>query len=146
MGSAQGVGHHRSCSGQWADSFPGEGLGEADAVAGGLADVRVVEQPVDGGGGEGLGHQFVERGRVQVRADRDAAFSVGGIDEPVEAFGGVLGHGQQADVVNLCGNPHSLTYADTAIMPRCLRPGHEGLVASGLLPFRLRHRVGIVRT
>ena len=33
----------------------GEGLREADAVSGGLADVGVVEQPVDGGGGEGLG-------------------------------------------------------------------------------------------
>jgi len=34
-------------------------LGEADAVAGGLADVRVVEQPVDGGRGQRLGHQLV---------------------------------------------------------------------------------------
>ncbi len=29
----------------------GEGLGESDAVAAGLADVGVVEEPVDGGGG-----------------------------------------------------------------------------------------------
>jgi hypothetical protein len=41
-------------------SLPGEGLGEADAVAAGLADVGVVHQPVDSGGGQGLGHQLVE--------------------------------------------------------------------------------------
>jgi len=47
--------------GQGADSLPGEGLGEADAVAGGLADVGVVQKPVDGRGGKGFGHEFVER-------------------------------------------------------------------------------------
>ena len=41
-------------------SLPGDGLGEADAVAAGLADVGVVHEPVDGGGGQGLGHQLVE--------------------------------------------------------------------------------------
>ena len=61
-------------------SLPGEGLGEPDAVAAGLADVGVVHQPVDGGGGQGLGHQLVERGRVQVGADRNAASFVCGID------------------------------------------------------------------
>ena len=59
MGSARrvattvglGQGHH---------SLAGEGLGQAHAVAAGLADVGVVQQPVDGGGGQGLGHEFVE--------------------------------------------------------------------------------------
>jgi hypothetical protein len=37
------------------DSFPGEDLGEADRVAAGLADVGVVQEPVNGGGGEGFG-------------------------------------------------------------------------------------------
>ncbi|BEH02297.1 hypothetical protein brsh051_15780 [Brooklawnia propionicigenes] len=37
----------------------GEGLGESDAVAAGLADVGVVKEPVDGGGGQGFGHEFV---------------------------------------------------------------------------------------
>ena len=73
---------------------------EADAVAGGLADVRVVEQPVDGRGREGLGHELVERGRVQVGGDRDGPFLVGGVDEPVEPFGGILSHRQQADVIH----------------------------------------------
>jgi hypothetical protein len=70
----------------------GEGLAEADAVPGGLADVGVVEEPVDGRGGEGLGHQLVERGGVQVGGQRDRAFLIGGVDEAVEAFGGVLGN------------------------------------------------------
>ena len=41
--------------------LPGDGLGEPDAVAAGLADVGVVHEPVDGGGGQGLGHQLIER-------------------------------------------------------------------------------------
>ena len=67
----------------------GEGLGESDAVAAGLAQVGVVEEPVDGGGGQGLGHELVESGGVQIRGDRHAAAFVGGVDEAVEPFGGV---------------------------------------------------------
>jgi hypothetical protein len=37
---------------------------------------------------------------VQVRADRDAVFLVPGIDQPVEAFGGVGADGEQPDVVD----------------------------------------------
>lgn len=44
------------------DSFSGEGLGEADGIAAGLADVGVVKEPVNGGGGESFGHEFVEAG------------------------------------------------------------------------------------
>ena len=58
----------------------GECLGEADAVTAGLAYVGVVEQPVDGGCGQRFGHEFVKRCRVQIRADRDGAFLVGGLD------------------------------------------------------------------
>jgi hypothetical protein len=55
-----------------------------------LADVGVVEQPVDGGGGQDdLGHQFVEGGVVQVGGDGDGSFLVGRVDEAVEALGGV---------------------------------------------------------
>ena len=38
----------------------GDGLGEADAVAGGEHEVGVVEEPVDGRVGDGLGHELVE--------------------------------------------------------------------------------------
>ena len=41
--------------GQGDHPLAGEGLGEPVRVAGGLHEVRVVEQPVDGGGGECLG-------------------------------------------------------------------------------------------
>jgi hypothetical protein len=37
---------------------------------------------------------------VQVGGDRDGAFLVGGVDEAVEAFGGVLGHREQPDVID----------------------------------------------
>ena len=53
-------------AGQWFDSFAGCGLGEADGVAGGHDDVGVVEEPVNKGGGDGAGHEFVEPGRVEV--------------------------------------------------------------------------------
>jgi len=53
--------------GEWFHSFPAGGVGEADAVAGGDEDVGVVHEPVDEGGGDGAGHEFVEAGGVQVR-------------------------------------------------------------------------------
>jgi hypothetical protein len=40
---------------------------------------------------------------VEVGADRDAAALVGGVDDPVEALGGVGADGQQPDVVDLSG-------------------------------------------
>ena len=56
----------RRSVGQWRHPLSGGGLGEADAVAGGHDDVGVVQQPVDGGVGDGLGHEFVEAGRVKI--------------------------------------------------------------------------------
>ena len=103
MGSAQCWPPRPGWSGQRAHPLAGEGLGEADAVAGRLTDVGVVQEPVDGRGGEGLGHELVERCGVQVRAERDGAFLVGGIDQAVQAFGGVMRHGEQPDVVDCWG-------------------------------------------
>jgi hypothetical protein len=68
-------------------------LGQADAVAAGDANVGVVQEAVDGGGGQSFGHQLVETGGVQVRRDRYRSAFVGGIDEPVEALGGVRRYG-----------------------------------------------------
>lgn len=85
---------------QVGDSFPGEGLGESNGVAAGLADMGVVQEPVNGCCGQGLGHQFVEAGGAQIRADGGGAFFVGGVHDPVESFGGVGGHREQADVVD----------------------------------------------
>jgi hypothetical protein len=73
------------------DALPGGGLVEPVAVTLGHDDVGMVQEPVDGGGGQGLGHDLVEAGGVQVRADGEAAAFVGGVDEAVEAFGGVRG-------------------------------------------------------
>ena len=65
MGSAQRLAiTARGVSGQRLHPLAGQGLGEADGLAAGLADVGVVKQPVDGGGGQRLGHQLVEPGRV----------------------------------------------------------------------------------
>jgi len=96
----------------------GQGLGQAHAVTGGLADVGVVQESVDGRGGECFGHELVERRRVEIRRDRDRTFLVGGIDEAVKTLCRILGHGQQADVIDLCGYPHRLIYAEPATMPR----------------------------
>jgi hypothetical protein len=76
-------------AGQGGHPLPGRRLCEAVAVALSDDDVGVVEQPVDGRGGEGLGHDLVEPGRVEVRTDRQGAAFVGGVDEPVEPFGGI---------------------------------------------------------
>ena len=46
--------------GQWFDSSPVGGVGEADAVAGGEQDVGVVHEAVDEGGGDSAGHELVE--------------------------------------------------------------------------------------
>jgi len=62
----------------------------------------VVHEPVDGGGGQGLGHQLVESGRVKVGAHGDASFLVGGVYQAVESFGGVGADREQPDVIDLC--------------------------------------------
>ncbi len=100
VGSAQCWPSPARWSGQRSHPVSGEGLAQAHAVAGGLTDVGVVQEPVDRCGGQRFGHQFVERGWVQVRGDRDGTFLVGGVDEAVEVFGGVLGDEEQPDVVD----------------------------------------------
>ena len=45
---------------QWDHSLAGEGLGQAVGFAVGLHEVGVVHEPVDRGGGEGLGHDRVK--------------------------------------------------------------------------------------
>jgi hypothetical protein len=48
------------------DALAVGGFGESEAVAFGDEDVRVVQEPIDGGRGEGFGHDLVESSRVQV--------------------------------------------------------------------------------
>jgi hypothetical protein len=63
-------------------------------------DVGIVQKPVDGRGRDALGHQFLKAGRVNVGADRDRSFFVGGADDPEQRLGRVGGHGQEADVID----------------------------------------------
>jgi len=102
-------------------SFPVLGLHEADGFAAGLAEVGVVEEPVHGRGRNGFGHQFIEAGGVDVGADGQGAFLVGGFHDPVETLGGVAGDWQQANVIDLCGNPHRLTKSATSRSTRTPR-------------------------
>ena len=96
-----GDGRAASASGQGHHPLAGGGLGEPVAVgAVGDEHVGVVEQPVDGCGGEGLGHQLVEPGGVDVRGERDRALLVGGVDDAEQRLGRVRGDGEQADVVD----------------------------------------------
>lgn len=59
-----------------------------------------MEETVDGRRGQRLGHDLVESGRMKVARNRDRASFVCGINQAVEALGGVLGDGQQTDVVD----------------------------------------------
>ena len=77
------------------------GLGEAVGLAAFAdQDVRVVQEPVDSGRGERLGHQLVKAGGMQVAGDRQRAAFVGGVDDAEERFGGFEGNRQHADVID----------------------------------------------
>ena len=90
MGSARGLDAVLGWVSSRVHPLAGEGLGEADAVPAGLTHVSVVQQPVNGRGGQGMGMSSSNQsGGVKVRADRDGEFLVGGIDQPIQAFGGV---------------------------------------------------------
>jgi len=56
-------------------------LGEPDGVAAGEDEVGVVEEPVDDGVGDGLGHELVEPRRLEVRRQRNGAAFVGDVDD-----------------------------------------------------------------
>jgi len=48
------------CVGERRDALAAEGLGQADRLAAGGAQMGVVHEAVNGGGGKGFGHQLVE--------------------------------------------------------------------------------------
>jgi hypothetical protein len=101
-------------------------LGESYGVTAGLANVGVVEQPVDGGGGQRFGHQFVEPRWVQVRADRDRPLLIGGVDEPVETLSCVGSDREESDVVDELGfAPLDDTGAQLLFRSRRRRRGHR---------------------
>jgi hypothetical protein len=71
-----------------------------------LAEVGVVEEPVHGRGGDGFGHELIEAGGVDIRADRQGPLLVGGLDNPVEAL---------AESAETGKRPMSSIYADIRI-------------------------------
>src|SRR6188472_4498219 len=62
LGSARCCGHHRQVV-AWSNrlTLVRRGCGQVSALPAGRAHVGVVREPVDGGGGQGLGHQLAER-------------------------------------------------------------------------------------
>jgi hypothetical protein len=85
--------------GQGYHSFAVGVFGQSQAGVFGDDDVGVVQEPVDGGGGEGLGPDRVESSRVQSRGKRDRSAFVGGVDAAVKRLGGLPG-GKHAEVVD----------------------------------------------
>jgi hypothetical protein len=73
---------------QWFDALTGGRLREVEAVALGDDDVGVAQEPIDGGGGQGFGRDFIEPRWVQVGANRHRAALVVSVDEAVTACGG----------------------------------------------------------
>ncbi len=71
------------------------GVGESDGFAFGDDDVGVVHEAVDERRCDAGVDELVEPGGVQVRRDDDGALFVAGVDEAVEAFGGVRGDGEE---------------------------------------------------
>jgi len=59
MGSALVLAITGGVLSSWGSLLARRGLGQSDALADGLADVGVVERPVDGRGGQGFEHELV---------------------------------------------------------------------------------------
>ena len=74
--------------------------------------------------------------------DRGVFFAFG--EDLEQQLGAALAEVHVAEVVNLCGHPHSSTYADTVTMPRCVRPGGRWPDVAGFLGRPLPICVGIV--
>jgi len=95
-----------------------EAVPEPPALVAGVDDVRPMRQAVDNGFREPrVGEHFGPLTERQVGGDDQApAFMSLGQDLEDE-LGGAVGQGEVAQLVALCGYPHSATCADTATMP-----------------------------
>ena len=60
----------------------------------------MVEEAIDGCGGQALGEDRVEAGRMQVGRDDQRPFLIDGIDQAIEGLGFIGTCRQQADVVD----------------------------------------------
>ena len=104
------------------------GVAHAVGLAVGDDDGGVVQEPVqDADGGGVFGQEPSPLVEGPVRGHGQAAAFVGGGDEPEQQLGaGVVQRGEPY-LVELCGYPHSWTYADPATMPRMV--GHVRLAS-----------------
>jgi len=87
-------------SGEGLHPLAGGGLSKTHAVALGDAEMGVVQEAINSGGGNGLGHDLVEARRVKVGRNGQSPLLIGGINQAVEPLGGIGGHRQQPDVVD----------------------------------------------
>jgi hypothetical protein len=98
-------------------------LAHAERFAVGDDDAGVVQEPVEEADGGGvLGQEPPPLVEGPVGGDAQGAAFVGGGDQAEQQLGaGVIQRGE-ADLVDLCGSPHSWTYADPATMPMLAGP------------------------
>ncbi len=113
-----------------------------------MYDVGMVEEPIDGCGGEGLRHDLVESAGVQVAADREASAFVGCVNESQEAFGGIGTGREETDVVDADeigsadlldgagGGVVDAVFTDEAAEVFEREPGDLQIMIDGLLPER----------
>lgn len=77
----------------------------------------MVQEPVQGRGGDGFGHEFVESGRAQVRADRDGPLIAGGLSVSSAQ------HLGRAPAFGLGGGDHLAGVAADARQPQAPQDG-----------------------
>ena len=98
---------------------------EAPGFVAGVDDVGAVGEPIDDGLGEpGVGEDLrpLAEGEVGGHDQRGAFVAFG--EDLEDELGGAVGEGEVAELVDLCGYPHSSICADIATMPTSsLRPG-----------------------
>lgn len=82
------------------DAGAGEGLGHADGVSAGLDQMGMMQEPVNGGRGQGFGHQCIEGGGMNIGRQGDRSAFVTGFHNPVERFSCLIRNRQQPDVIN----------------------------------------------
>jgi len=96
----------------------GESVFEAPGFGAGVDDVGSVGEAVDDGFGEPrVGEDFRPFAEGEVGGDDQGAAFVAFGEDLEDELGGAVGEGEVAELVELCGYPHSSTCADTATMP-----------------------------
>ncbi len=88
--------------------LPGEAVAEAPGLAAGVDDVRAVCEPVNDGFREaGVGEDLRPLAEWEVRRDDQRAAFVAFGEDLEDEFGGAVGQREVAELIDLCGCPHS---------------------------------------